>query len=121
MSEPAPSCKRHRFPPAVIADAVWLDLRFSLSLRAVEELLPERGVEVSHETLRRWVGKFGPLIARGLRRRQSRPGRVWHLDEVQVSVRGRRDRGSGAPWTSTGSCSGSASSRGGIGRRPSGR
>ena len=50
----------------------------------------ERGVEVSHETLRRWVAEFGPLIARGLRRRQPRPGEVWHLDEVHVSIRGRR-------------------------------
>jgi putative transposase len=90
MSETAPSYKRHRFPPTLIAHAVWLYLRFSLSLRAVEELLLERGVEVSYETLRRWVAKFGPVIARGLRRRQARPGRVWHLDEVQVSIRGRR-------------------------------
>ena len=90
MSDSAPSYKRHRFPPAVIAHAVWLYLRFSLSLRAVEEMLLERGVEVSHETLRRWVAKFGPAIARGLRRRQARSGRVWHLDEVQVSIRGQR-------------------------------
>ena len=90
MSQTAACYKRHRFSPAIIAHAVWLYLRFSLSLRAVEELLLERGVEVSHETLRRWVAKFGPLIARGLRRRQARPGRVWHLDEVRVSVRGRR-------------------------------
>ena len=89
MSDSAPSYKRHRFPPAVIAHAVWLYLRFSLSLRAVEEMLLERGVEVSYETLRRWVAKFGPVIARGLRRRQAGPGRVWHLDEVQVSIRGR--------------------------------
>lgn len=90
MSEPAPCYKRHRFPPALIAHAVWLYLRFSLSLRAVEELLLERGVEVSYETLRRWVDKFGPAIARGLRRRQARPGEVWHLDEVRVTIRGRR-------------------------------
>ena len=90
MSETVAPCKRHRFPPAIIAHAVWLYLRFSLSLRAVEELLFERGVEVSYETLRRWVAKFGPAIARELRRRQRRPGDVWHLDEVQVSVRGRR-------------------------------
>ena len=77
-----PSYKRHRFAPAVIAHAVWLYLRFSLSLRAVEELLLERGIEVSHETLRRWIAKFETVIARGLRRRQDRAGRVWHLDEV---------------------------------------
>ena len=89
MSEITACYKRHRFPAAIIAHAVWLYLRFSLSLRAVEELLLERGVEVSYETLRRWVAKFGPVIARGLRRRQAGPGRVWHLDEVQVSIRGR--------------------------------
>lgn len=86
----AASYKRHRFPPAIIAHAIWLYLRFSLSLRAVEEMLLERGVEVSYETLRRWIVKFGPVIARGLRRRQDRPGRIWHLDEVQVAIRGRR-------------------------------
>lgn len=90
MSMTSASYKRHRFPPAIIAHAVWLYLRFSLSLRAIEEMLLERGVEVSYETLRRWIVKFGPVIARGLRRRQDRPGQVWHLDEVQLSIRGRR-------------------------------
>ena len=90
MSEVSARYKRHRFPPAIIAHAVWLYLRFSLSRRAVEEMLLERGVEVSYETLRRWVAKFGPLIARGLRRRQALSGDVWHLDEVRVSIRGRR-------------------------------
>ncbi len=90
MSQTIARYKRHRFPPTIIAHAVWLYLRFSLSLRAVEELLLERGIEVSYETLRRWVAKFGPVIARGLRRRQPRPGDVWHLDEVQVSIRGQR-------------------------------
>ncbi|MEL6280745.1 MAG: IS6 family transposase, partial [Pseudomonadota bacterium] len=82
--------KRHRYPPAIIAHAVWLYLRVSLSLRAVEEMLLERGVEVTYERVRRWIAKFGPVIARGLRRRQDRPGRVCHLDEVQVAIRGRR-------------------------------
>ena len=90
MSQTTARYERHRFPRAIIAHAVWLYLRFPLSLRAVEERLLERGVEVSYETLRRWVAKFGPVIARGLRRRQARPGRVWRLDEVQISIRGRR-------------------------------
>ena len=90
MSETALRYGRHRFPAAIIAHAVRLCLRFSLSLRMVEELLLGRGVEVSYETLRRWVAKFGPPIARGLRRRQAAPGRVWHLDEVRARVRGRR-------------------------------
>ena len=63
------SYRRHRFPPVIIQHAVWLYLRFTLSYRAVEELLPERGLDVSYETVRSWVLKFGPIIARRLRRR----------------------------------------------------
>ncbi|MEL6204193.1 MAG: IS6 family transposase [Pseudomonadota bacterium] len=84
------SYKRHRFPPEIIAHAVWLYVRFNLSLSDVEEMLLERGIDVSYETVRRWMTTFGPEIARTLRRRQARPGDVWHLDEVQVSIRGRR-------------------------------
>src|SRR6266478_165205 len=60
------SYARHRFPPVVIRYAVWLYLRFTLSYRDVEDLLAERGLEVSNETIRRWVLKFGPAIARNL-------------------------------------------------------
>ena len=80
------SYKRHRFPPQIIAHVVWLYARFNLSLREVEELMLERGVDVSYETIRRWTVKFGPLIAHVLRRRQPRPGDVWHLDEVVVKI-----------------------------------
>ena len=83
------SYKRHRFPPQIIAHVVWLYVRFNLSLREVEEVMLERGVDVSHETIRRWMVKFGPLIAHNLRRRQPRPGDVWHLDEVVVKIAGR--------------------------------
>lgn len=83
------SYKRHRFPPQIIAHAVWLYVRFNLSLREVEELMLERGVDVSYETIRRWTVKFGPLITHVLRRRQPRPGDVWHLDEVVVKIAGR--------------------------------
>ena len=83
------SYKRHRFPPSIIAHAVWLYVRFNLSLREVEEMLLERGIDVSYETVRRWTTKFGPQIARNLRRRQRRPGDVWHLDEVVVKIAGR--------------------------------
>ena len=83
------SYKRHRFPPDIIAHAVWLYVRFNLSLREVEEMLLERGTDVSYETVRRWTRKFGPQIARNLRRRQARPGDVWHLDEVVVQISGR--------------------------------
>ena len=63
------SYKRHRFPPQIIAYAVWLHARFNLSLREVEEMLLQRGIDASYETIRRWVIKFGPQIARNLRQR----------------------------------------------------
>ena len=70
------SYKRYRFPPTVIQHAVWLYFRFNLSLREVEELLLERGLDVSYETIRRWTVKFGPGIARGLRHRQPGTGDI---------------------------------------------
>ena len=72
-----------------MAHAVWLYVRFNLSLREVEEILLERGIDVSYETIRRWTARFGPQIARNLRRRQGLPGDVWHLDEVVVKIAGR--------------------------------
>jgi transposase-like protein len=84
------SYARHRFPPDVIRRAVWLYLRFTLSYRDVEDLLAERGLQVSNETVRRWALKFGPLIARNLRRGRPRPHDRWHLDEMVVSIAGRR-------------------------------
>ena len=67
------SYRRHRFPPVIIQHAVWLYLRFTLSYRDVEELLAERGLDISYETIRCWVLKFGPVIARRLRRSRPRP------------------------------------------------
>jgi putative transposase len=87
---PSISYKRHRFPPQIVAHAVWLYLRFGLSLREVEEMLLQRGIDVSYETISRWTAKFGPQIARSLRRRQTRPGDVWHLDEVVVKCAGKK-------------------------------
>src|SRR5437764_14921645 len=78
------SYRRHRFPPPVIQHAIWLYLRFTLSYRDVEELLAERGLEVSYETVRRWVLKFGSGFARRLRRSRPRPSDRWHLDEMVV-------------------------------------
>jgi putative transposase len=89
MIETSTAYKRYRFPARLIAHAVWLYFRFPLSLRLVEELLLERGIVVSYETIRRWAAKFGPAIARGVRRRAPRPGDVWHLDEVRVVIRGK--------------------------------
>jgi transposase-like protein len=80
------SYARHRFPADVIQHVVWLYLRFTLSYRDVEELLAECGIEVSHETIRRWVGKFGLAYARELRRRCGKPSPRWHLDEMVVRI-----------------------------------
>jgi putative transposase len=90
MSMPAVSYKHHRFPPQIIAHAVWLYFRFPLSLRLVEEMLLERGIVVSYETIRRWAKKFGPDYSRRLRRKQPSGNDVWHLDEVVVAIAGRR-------------------------------
>jgi len=84
------SFKRHRFPPDTIRLAVWLYFRFTTSLRDVEEMLAERGVDVSYETVRCWAAKFGPAIAANIRRARPRPDRVWHLDEMVVKIRGKR-------------------------------
>ena len=80
----------HRFPPDMIRHAVWLYFRFTLSLRDVEEMLAQRGIEVSYESIRCWTIKFGPLIARNLRRRQAAPSPRWHLDEVVCNIGGKR-------------------------------
>jgi putative transposase len=82
--------RRHRFPPEIIQHAIWLYLRFTLSYRDVEELLAKRGLDISYETVRRWVLKFGPSIARRLRRQRPRPSDRWHLDEMVVRIAGER-------------------------------
>ena len=82
------SFTRDRFPPVIIQHAVWLYVRFTLSFRDVEELLAERGIDVSNETVRRWFLKFGRLIARNLRRSRPRASARWHLDEMVIKIRG---------------------------------
>jgi putative transposase len=89
MSKPV-SYKRHRLPPEIIAHAVWLYFRFPLSLRLVEEMLLERGIVVSYETVRRWALKFGPAYARRLRRKRPNRRDIWHLDEVAVTICGKK-------------------------------
>jgi putative transposase len=84
------SYARHQFPAEIIRHATWLYLRFTLSYRDVEELLAERGIETSYESIRRWVLKFGPLFARNLRRLRPKPTGTWHLDEMVVSIQGKR-------------------------------
>jgi transposase-like protein len=82
------SFKRHRFPPEIIRHAIWLYARFTLSFRDVEELLAERGIDASYETVRRWFLKFGPSIAANIRRSRPRPSDHWHLDEMVISICG---------------------------------
>ena len=91
MTKPV-SYKRHRFSPEIIAHTVWLYFRFPLSLRLVEEMLLERGIVVSYETVRRWGKKFGPEYARRLCRKRPSHYDVWHLDEVVISIAGKKRR-----------------------------
>jgi putative transposase len=92
MTSPATSerYKHHRFPGEIISHGVWLSYRFTLSYRAVEELLFERGITVSHEAIRTWGRKFGQQYANQLRHRRPRPGDKWHLDEVFLMMHGER-------------------------------
>ena len=81
----------YRFPPEIISDAVWLYHRFALSHRDIEELLAERGVQVSYEAIRLWCHRFGPVLAAELRRRRPRRcGDKWFLDEVALTINTRR-------------------------------
>jgi putative transposase len=80
------SDKGHLYPPEIIACCVWLYQQFPLSFREVEELMLQRGVVVSYETIRQWCAKFGQVYANRLRRRRARPGDKWHLDEVFIRI-----------------------------------
>ncbi len=84
-----PAYAGHRFPPAIIAHAVWRYCRFARSFRDVEALRAERGVIVTDESVRRWCGKFGHGDANARRRRRPRPGDTWQLDEVFIRINGR--------------------------------
>ncbi|MFD4859833.1 IS6 family transposase [Streptomyces atratus] len=88
VSSVSPSYRGHRYPVEIISHCVWLYHRFPLSFREVEELMLERGVVVSYETVRRWCLKFGQSYANTLRRRRPRPGDKWHLDEVFIKING---------------------------------
>ena len=83
------SYARHRFPPAIIQHAVWLYFRFALSYRDVEDMLAERGIDASYETVRRWALTFGRIYADRIRRRRPRPSDRWHLDEVFLKIGGK--------------------------------
>jgi putative transposase len=82
--------KNHRFPPEIISHAVWLYFRFCLSYRDVEELLFTRGIIVTYEAIRKWCRKFGQPYANALRRRRPKPGDKWHMDEVFLTIQGKR-------------------------------
>jgi putative transposase len=79
----------YRFPPVIIQQAIWPYARYTLSFRDVEDLLAERGIAVSYETVRRWVNHFGPRIAADLHKRRPKPHTTWHLDEVYLKIDGR--------------------------------
>ena len=90
MTSPAASYHGYRFPPEIISHAVWLYHRFCLSFRDAEDLLAQRGITVTYETIRQWCHTFGPDYARTLRRRRGRMGDTWYLDELFVTLQGQR-------------------------------
>ncbi len=91
MTTPAcPSYAGYRFPAEIISHAVWLYFRFPLSLRMVDELLAARGIAVSHESVRQWALKFGQEFANQIRRRLAAAGDKWHLDEVVLTIAGKK-------------------------------
>ena len=90
MLSQTPNYRGYRFPAEIISYPVWLYYRFSLSFRDIEDLLAQRGIEVSYETIRQWCEKFGRAYASNARRKQPRRGDIWHLDEVFIRIRGRQ-------------------------------
>ncbi|ETW92507.1 MAG: transposase IS6, partial [Candidatus Entotheonella factor] len=82
--------KNHRYPPEIISHAVWLYFRFTLSYRDVEEMMLARGIVVTYEAIRKWCLKFGQDYANQIRRRRPRTGDKWHLDEVFLTINGKR-------------------------------
>src|SRR5215207_4844035 len=86
---PPLSYSGYRFPPDIIQRAVWMYLRFTLSFRDLEELVAERGIVVTYESIRRWVLTFGPAIAPKLRARRPKPHGRWHLDEMAIRIGGK--------------------------------
>jgi putative transposase len=90
MNTPSPiSCKRHRYPVAIISQCVWLYLRFALRFRDVELMMAQRGVVVSYESIRCWFEKFGRQYPQKIRRQRGRMGEVWHLDEAYLKINGK--------------------------------
>ena len=90
MTSAEVSYKGFRYPAEIISHCIWQYFRFPLSFREVEELMLQRGVVVSHETVRQWCHKFGQTYADRLRHRRPRPGDKWHLDEVYIRINGQQ-------------------------------
>ena len=92
MTKPAslPRLKGFRFPREIIAYAVWAYHRFAMSAADVEDLLAERGVTVSRETIRQWVNRFGRHFANCIKRDRPNPADKWHLDEVVIPINGEK-------------------------------
>jgi hypothetical protein len=104
VSTEAPSYKGRRHPSEIIDHCVWLYFRFTLSFRDVDELMVQRGVVVSYDTVRRWCAKFGQDYANRLRRHRARPGDKWHLDEVFAKINGTTHFRAGRHRLSAGKC-----------------
>jgi len=81
--------KRHRYPKAIILQAVYFKLRFTLSYRDVEELLEIRGVKVDHSTIQRWVFKFSLFVESNMNKRKNVVGNSWRMDETYIKVGGK--------------------------------
>ena len=90
MTSHVPRYHGYRFPPEIISHAVWLYHRFCLSFRDAEDLLAQRGVTVTYESIRHWCQTFERDYARRLRRRRGRMGDTWYLDELFVTIQGQR-------------------------------
>ena len=90
MRRSASLYKRHRVPPQIIQYAVWLYFRFNLSHRDMEDLLAERGIAVSYESIRLWCNKFGPKYAKRLKGRHKRYGDTFFIDEVFLKIKGKQ-------------------------------
>ena len=82
--------KRYRFPPEIIQYAVWLYFRFNLIHRDIEDLLTQRGVIVTRESIRLWCNKFGSKYAARLRKRHQGYGDTFFIDEIIIKIDGKQ-------------------------------
>ena len=90
MIDNGPKYKHFRFPIAVISQAIYLYNRYTLSYRDVSDLLLERGIVVSHQTIKKWNIRFGALFADEIKKRRRKPTRRWHIDEMHCKIAGKK-------------------------------